>query len=434
MNEREETTANSNKELARRLISGLAANGTPDPTDLTELIHRATSSDASVAAEASRDFFIELIEPLCDAFDGEATAKYVSVFARAVEQMFPTYTAQSLMERYARIRRPQAYDGSPRRVCVLSRVTLGADIAVSSAVIGAVKRRFPEAEICFVGPAKNAELFAADDRVNSLISPYSRSGLLRDRLEASMRLGKVLQGGDTLVIDPDSRLSQLGIIPVCDEERYLFFESRTYGEPSSDALPVLTAGWLKETIGLDAAPFLAPERQPYTAEITVSLGVGDNPQKRIQGGFETRVIAALLATGKRVMVDRGVGGEETERVNRIADRLGNPANLVLHDGSFASFAAHILQSQLYFGYDSAGQHAAAAGAVPLVTVFAGYATEKTFERWKPWGSGRIWTVKISDENRHSAEARALSAISEAVEAMGSRPGQEAAARIERVSP
>ena len=44
---------------------------------LKALVDRATSSDAGVAAEASRDFFVELIEPLCDAFDREATAQYV---------------------------------------------------------------------------------------------------------------------------------------------------------------------------------------------------------------------------------------------------------------------------------------------------------------------------------------------------------------------
>ncbi len=34
---------------------------------------------------------------------------------------------------------------------------------------------------------------------------------------------------DCLVIDPDSRLTQLGLLPVCPEERYRLFESRAYG-------------------------------------------------------------------------------------------------------------------------------------------------------------------------------------------------------------
>ena len=435
MNNSQETSIGSAKDFARRLLSELVSGGDGDPALLKALVDRATCSDPAIAAEASRDFFIELIEPLCDAFDRKSTAQYVRVFAQAVEQILPSYRAHSLMERYARIRDPRCFAGSPRRVCVLSRVTLGADIAVSSAVIDAAKRRFLGAEICFVGPAKNAELFAADKRVIALVAPYSRSGLLQDRLEASVQLRKFVDDPDTLVIDPDSRLSQLGLIPVCDEDRYLFFESRTYGGASNSTLPVLTARWLQETFGIgDARPFLAPEPQPHAADITVSLGVGGNSQKRIVGSFESRAVAALLATGKRVMIDRGMGGEETERVDRIANLLGNPAQLVLHDGSFASFASHILQSRLYFGYDSAGQHVAAAAAVPLVTVFAGFATERTYERWKPSGRGPIWTIKVSDGDRHSAESRALSAFSEAVEAMPSHPGHEAAAPARRVSP
>lgn len=435
MDKSEETSISSSETLARSLLNQAIGTRSPDPALLRELVNRATSSSESIAAEASRAFFVHLVEPLCDAFDADATSRYVRLFAPAVEQIFPAYTAHSLIDRYQRIRQPQPLKGSPRRVCVLSRVTLGADVAVSSVVIDGAKQRFPEAEICFVGPSKNAELFARDKRVKPLVSPYTRSGLLRDRLEASVQLRAILDHPDTLVIDPDSRLSQLGIIPVCDEDRYLFFESRTYREVSADSLPLLTSKWIHEVLGItDARPFLAPEQQRSAAEITVSLGVGGNQQKRVHGDFETSVVAVLLATGKRVMVDRGAGGEETERVDRIAADLGNPPNLVLHDGSFASFASHILQSQLYFGYDSAGQHVAAAGAIPLVTVFAGYATAKTYERWRPSGTGPIWTIKVTEENRKSAGSLALSAISEAVEAVRSRPAQGAAVPVEQASP
>ena len=51
-------------------------------------------------------------------------------------------------------------------IFVLSRVTLGADVAVTSVLLDAAKRRFPHAEIVFVGPRKNYELFAADPRIH----------------------------------------------------------------------------------------------------------------------------------------------------------------------------------------------------------------------------------------------------------------------------
>ena len=34
---------------------------------------------------------------------------------------------------------------------------------------------------------------------------------------------------NSIVIDPDSRLTQLGLLPICREEDYYFFESRSFG-------------------------------------------------------------------------------------------------------------------------------------------------------------------------------------------------------------
>jgi ADP-heptose:LPS heptosyltransferase len=39
------------------------------------------------------------------------------------------------------------------------------------------------------------------------------------------------------------------------------------------------------------------------------------------------------------------------------------------------------------GYDSAGQHVAAAAGVPLISVFAGFPAPRMFERWRPAGEG-----------------------------------------------
>jgi ADP-heptose:LPS heptosyltransferase len=91
-------------------------------------------------------------------------------------------------------------------VYVLSRITLGADVAVTSVLLDAAKRRYPDAEIVFVAPRKNYELFQADPRVRHLPAPYPRGGMLMERLRASASLWF----DDGPVIDPDSRLTQLG--------------------------------------------------------------------------------------------------------------------------------------------------------------------------------------------------------------------------------
>jgi ADP-heptose:LPS heptosyltransferase len=297
------------------------------------------------------------------------------------------------------VRQPHPFaGGSIERVFVLSRITLGADVAVTSVALDAAKRRFPASEICLVGPEKNLALFASDSRIVPVVFEYGRSNLLRHRLTAGLQLREVVDRPASIVIDPDSRLTQLGLIPTCDDSRYHFFESRSYGGNSEDALPLLTAEWLAETFGVsDARPYLAPEPVAGSENITVSLGVGENLEKRVDDDFELQLLRFLLERSESVLLDRGAGGEEAERVNALVERLGQPANLKLHDGTYAAFASHILQSRLYVGYDSAGQHVAAAGDIPFVSIFKGFPCERMFFRWKPTGrSGRVIRVDNTD--------------------------------------
>ena len=189
-----------------------------------------------------------------------------------------------------------------------------------------------------------------------------------------------------MVIDPDSRLTQLGLLPVCTEERYHLFESRAYGGEGDAALPQLAAAWAAETFGPSKAkPFLAlgPLGQPEPI-ITVSLGVGENSAKRLPAPFEEELLAMLARTGMALSIDLGAGGEEAERVKQAVARSGVAATL--WQGSFAGFARIIASSRLYAGYDSAGQHVAAASGVPLISVFAGFPVPRMFHRWRPAGT------------------------------------------------
>ncbi|MCX6624936.1 MAG: hypothetical protein NTY38_28525, partial [Acidobacteria bacterium] len=45
----------------------------------------------------------------------------------------------------------------------------------------------------------------------------------------------------------------------------------------------------------------------------------------------------------------------------------------------------IAKASFYLGYDSSGQHAAAAAGTPLGVVFNGFPCERTIERWRPHG-------------------------------------------------
>jgi ADP-heptose:LPS heptosyltransferase len=277
-------------------------------------------------------------------------------------------------------------------VFVLSRVTLGADVAITSVLLAAVKMRFPSAEIVFVGPRKNYELFAGDPRIRHAEIGYVRGGL-RQRLAVWSELKQLFAAPDGVIVDPDSRLTQLGLLPVCSEDRYYFFESRAYGSETRLALPELAAAWASETFGVAGAKtYLALETASrQTGSIAVSLGVGDNPAKRLPDPFEEELLRLVAATGAPISIDKGAGGEEARRVERAVERSG--AQATYWAGSFAGFASIIAGSRLYAGYDSAGQHVAAAAGVPLIGVFAGFPAPRMFERWRPVGD-RCHVIRV----------------------------------------
>jgi hypothetical protein len=330
--------------------------------------------DRAIAEDDGRALLSIVVERLGDLFEPTLCGTYKRLFRQVIERTCP-----ELIPRLRGNVDPHAPPQSTERVYVLSRITLGADVAVTSVLLDAAKQRYPDAGIFFVGPRKSYEMFEADPRIRHFPAPYARSGALIDRLRASASL----HFDDGIVIDPDSRLTQLGLISVCDERNYFFFESRNYGGSGDESLPTLASRWAHEVFGVsNARAFVAP--LPSTeppVDITVSLGVGENPAKRIDGAFERALLKALAETGASVLVDKGGDPVERDRVERAV-----VPGMRTHDGAFAPFASQIARSKLYVGYDSAGQHVAAAARVPLISVFKGSVSERFFSRWRPTGT------------------------------------------------
>lgn len=405
-------------EFAQEILDSCLHDGTWPARALEALVERALDpADPFLATAATRALFGIVIERLGDLFEPALCDVYARLFSHVISRALPAYNAEDLLIRYGRIRQVRRFPGGEvKRVLVLSRVTLGADVAVTSVALAAAKDRFPDAEICLVGPQKNTELFGADTRIGYIPVSYGRSGLLLDRLTAAAELQTVADETGTIVIDPDSRLTQLGLIPICEDPRYYFFESRAFGGQLETPLPQLTAEWLAEVFDTPPTqPYVAPTPQERIADVTVSLGVGGNATKRLDDAFEFEIVSALLRRGRPILLDRGAGEEEAARVDALVQRLGSPPLLHVHSGSYASFASHIVQSKLYVGYDSAGQHVASAMGVPLVSVFTGYVCDRMLARWRPHSS-RSRVVAIDDTNRSSALERTQQAIAEAEEA------------------
>ena len=141
----------------------------------------------------------------------------------------------------------------------------------------------------------------------------------------------------------------------------------------------------------DARAYIAVPPSSPKAGATVSLGVGENPDKRVADPFEAELLRLLISRFDSVIVDSGGGGEETERVRNAVAASGNRAEIFT--GSFAQFAALIAGSRLYIGYDSAGGHVAAACGVPALSIFAGFASERMLQRWRPGGPGPVRVIR-----------------------------------------
>jgi ADP-heptose:LPS heptosyltransferase len=378
-----------------------------------DLLHQLTTPDCSDA------LFRVVVERLADLFEPRLCDTYADLLSEVIARAIPELQAAELRARYDRVRWPRKFQGDPGRidhVFVLSRVTLGADAAITSVLLDAARKSFPRARIALVGSQKSWELFAAAPRIEHASVSYRRSGSVRDRLALWPDLKRLLSLPNAIVIDPDSRLTQLGLLPVCPEENYYFFESRAYEAEGDDPLPLLAARWASQTFAIDGAvAWVAPRtaesiQVPGRPLVTMSLGVGENPAKRVADPFEEQLVAHV-ARHAHVLIDEGAGGEEAARVQRAIAKSGAPAKRV-HTcrGSFAAFASVIATSDLYIGYDSAGQHIAAACGVPLLSIFAGFPSLRFFSRWRPWGKGRIEVIPGDD-----AAASTLEKCSQALE-------------------
>ena len=345
---------------------------------------------AEAEAEAgTRALFGELIEPLSDSFEPRLAEAYLDTFARLLERVAPELKAEALLRRHRALGTPTE---KPRRVVVLSRVTLGADVAVVSPFLAAAAAVYPDAEILFAGNLKNYELF--EERAGHLPLRYGRTALLRERVAVGLALAGQLDRPGTVVFDADSRLSQLGLLPFGPPERYLFFPSRAYRPESSEPIAALACAFLRERLNCETKPFIAPAVTGWVppTDVTISLGVGENPAKRLSDAFEQRLVQGLLDRGHSVLLDKGGGGEETARVEALEQSCRGA--LYTWQGSFAPFAEAIRASRLYIGYDSAGQHVAAACGVRQITVFAGAPNRRFIERWRPWAvEGRAALVE-----------------------------------------
>ncbi|MGQ9524700.1 MAG: glycosyltransferase family 9 protein [Armatimonadota bacterium] len=461
------------------ILNHYSASGALLTPALDFLLALALHRNPEIARIGTNAIFGSIVEQLSDSFEPRYCDLYDRIFAhlisvfcttqqgqpvRALLSRFGIRDREGLLARRARMRSQPVVPPwrSPSLVVVLSRITLGADVACTSVVISAVRHLYPHAEVLFAGPEASYQLFRGDPMVRHLHISYDRHGTFADRIASWLRLVEALDAElarrgqpEHLVIDPDSRLTQLGILPIVDDDRrYHYFESRSYRREGMAEIGRLTAVWMSERFGSPAD--LLPATRLSQSDIqladdirtcfrksgadrvvSVSFGVGGNQRKRIGAAFEKDLLRAFLQRGLTVVVTCGGSREEVNEVRATAENLARegwtlvkwqaqdlryakesaprPPALVLWQGDTGAFAAAIRAGDLYVGYDSAGQHLAAAMSVPTVCIFTAGMPRRHMERWKACGPGPVRCIQAS------GPADALPAVLQATDdLLGSR--------------
>ena len=394
-----------------------------------------------------------VIESLCDDFEEFQTTTYNRVMCQVVEYCcglpagarlareltaFGCGAGDRLLARIERLRSapPQPPQQPPERVVVLSRVTIGADVAVTSVIMERLRRAFPETELVLVGSEKLGELFGGHAGLRLRPLHYARRGGLLQRFETWLEVVAAVReecagGARVLVVDPDSRLSQLGVLPVAAGADYWFFNSRTaVGAQPRQRISELANAWLDDILGA-SAPALPAVHLPAAMRdrgqavidrlraagarhvVCVNLGVGGNPRKGLSEDFEHRLLQELLAAPQTVVVlDRGFGDHEQARSARLLQRLQadgvatasgaiDDVDRALGDHgvlgvgcSIGEIAGLIAAGDEFVGYDSACQHIAAAAGIPACVIFAGSNNPRFVRRWHACGRARTEVVHV----------------------------------------
>ena len=406
-----------------------------------ELAGLAFSEETGVAGKATRAIFAAIVEPWSDRFERSLCDAYAAFMSEVLYapgcpiagdlRALGFARPEDLQERYQAVRTSGRHDPIDREtvktVAILSRVTLGADVAVTSTVVRAALEAFPNARIECIGPRKNLSLLGFDERVSGRVTSYGRSALLGDRLQAWTAVRDTVQrciagldDGEWLVVDPDSRLTQLGLLPVADDRHYRFWEGRSESEATSLPLSRLVIGWCCFMWDINPRTLrpgvrLLPEGQREHCRLhplardraaSASFGVGGRVEKSLGEAFENRLLAMLNEKGYSTVLDCGAGEAELQsalgrarafrgssvHLNEGDDGRRADAELVTWNGSLEGFGTWVQGTRVYVGYDSAAGHVAAALGVPTIVVFAGAPSERFVKRWTPTGPGIVKVI------------------------------------------
>ena len=454
------------RKVAFSFIDRYYQNGSYVPEYIELLCEMSTSfSQPPLNNIAASALFEIIVEQLCDDYEYMPVNTYSRLMSEVITYCrnipagttldkrltdFGLLSSEDIFRRAERIHsRQYSYDISraPEKIILLSRVTIGADVAILSVMIQRLMKIFPHAEIVVIGStSKLMGIFGGNAHIRIRQLNYERRGGLFERFSSWYSALDILAEEmppeceeNILLIDSDSRISQLGVLPFTHRDNYLFFNSRKCFLSSKNAcMAELTNYWMDAVLGKSEFSFPEIWTPPVTAlqakkiitrlhtngcktVLAINFGVGGNPRKRLGIDFEKNLLQEILKIPNTVvLLDKGFGEAEVSQSALLLADL-QERGIRTASGGFEDFvcpnlshgivalectigqiAALIAESDQYIGYDSACPHIAAALQTSTLTVFCGTNNMDFIRRWSAYGNTpcRIVHVNTLDDPRH----------------------------------
>ena len=407
----------------------------------------AFSGNRAVATEASRVVLSQIVQPLVDRFCQDACDCLAVFMAEAVhaprspigsaiaELGYPT--PEHLFERYRMLERgeleKQVDSDDVEKAVLISRADLKGDIAATGPILSCAMRAFENADIEIVGPRTNCLLIGPSYRLERSVVSFSHNGTLGNQLRAWVRLrakvASAIQGYDSgrwLVVDPDSWMTQFGLLPVADDRYCRYFDSRSYAEQSTATMAVLASEWGNQWFfwgGFDALPFIVlgygPENGSFCLSresrgklAGVSFSVDGHEEARLGADFEDRLMELLRRRGYQTVFDTGREADDrTNALERIrafggskshlkvaSDASNNRAQLLTCGNTIPNFSGWAKLASVYIGYDSAISHAVGSVGVPSLHLSVGAPNSTYRFRWTPTSYSEVVTIPADNSS------------------------------------
>lgn len=437
--------------------------------------------DSEDTSDLDRDFMMYFVEPLKDSFGKDEGEFYAGVFAELIvaaagkSNKIKEWLAQikidsrapeeDLVERHIALlkqKSPLSNEQTKkiRKVIILSRATIGADSLVSSLLVRRVIREFRNADVIFVDAAGiGNQLLSVPglisvsqfiDQMEEVVSlRWNRNGFsILEGLEYSVDLYnyiKIITQGfqqyEYILLDPDSRLSQTGMMPLIHPGSHYFIDTSVTDSEKKEnnikSLGEICSSYLNHILGgySDNYPRLEIRKNCFddvrgifkslalTGKTVVTVHFGAEPESKFLSlDFEKSLILKLLELRVIPVLVRSPKESEEEKIRYHVKEIkaegrkvteltliggeykvdgAQAADIYTFKGDIGIFAALVKRSNLYIGYDSLGQHIAAASGTPTITVFAGHINQAFLKRWTPFGEGQITIIEIDRKQSDS---------------------------------